>query len=234
METKTENKKRVAWNKGIKRSDEEKIKQKETLMRKYGVTNAFQIPSIKDKLTDIRNTDEWKNKVRETKKLRYGDENYNNFDKCLKTKNERYGNQNYNNMDKNIATKRRNNTFTSSNTEEIFYEFLVDKYGCYDVYRQYKESRYPFCCDFYIKSTDTFIELNLHPCHNFKIYNPNTDTEILNKLIERSMDSKYYAQVIKVWTYSDPLKFQTAKENNLNYIVFYSKEDVFEYMYKNE
>ena len=55
---------------------------------------------------------------------------------------------------------RENKTFNSSKQEDLFFKYLVDKYGENNVLRQYKEKRYPFNCDFYIKTTDTFIELN--------------------------------------------------------------------------
>ena len=234
MEEKTEKKKRVAWNKGKKRTEEEKQRQKETVMRKYGVPNVSQIPSVRKKISDSHQTDEWKQLVRDVKERRYGDPNYNNMDKTLKTKEDRYGNPNYNNMDKNVETKKKNNTFTSSKPEEIFYQFLVDKYGESDVIRQYKDfERYPFFCDFYVRSIDLFIELNLHPCHNFKRYDEDKDSDLLKILHDKSKSSKYYAQVIKVWTQSDPLKFSVAERNCLNYLVFYTKEEIFSYMKEN-
>lgn len=63
---------------------------------------------------------------------------------------------------KEYETKRKRGTFNASKPEDIYYSHLVEKYGADDVIRQYKDERYPFACDFYIKSKDTFIELNLN------------------------------------------------------------------------
>jgi len=43
-------------------------------------------------------------KAKQTKKERYGDENYNNTDKVRQTKKERYGDENYNNSEKAMET----------------------------------------------------------------------------------------------------------------------------------
>lgn len=62
-------------------------KYKETCFEKYNVVNTFQVSEIKSK-------------SRETKKLKYGDENFTNFEKVKKTKLIRYNDPNYNNIDK--------------------------------------------------------------------------------------------------------------------------------------
>lgn len=63
-------------------------------------------------------------------------------------------------------SKRTNNTFNASKPEEICYRHLCKLYGKSNIVRQYKDlTRYPFNCDFYIKSEDLFIELNLFPTH---------------------------------------------------------------------
>lgn len=62
---------------------------------------------------------------------------------------------------KEYATKLKNGTFNSSKPEDEFYEALAAKFGADDILRQYRDARYPFRCDFYVKSIDTFIELNL-------------------------------------------------------------------------
>lgn len=222
-------KKRVAWNKGMKRTEEEKEKQRATLLEKYGVTNAFLIKEVKATLDEARATDEWKARVRQTKLERYGDENYNNQDKMHKTKLERHGDQNYNNPEKTNETKRKNKTFNTSSYEVKFYEYLASQYGELHIHKQYKcDKRYPFACDFYIDTTDTFIELNIHPCHNFKPFDPNdqSDIENLAKLREKAKTSDYYKNTIMVWTEKDPLKISIAKANNLNYIMIYSPKEV--------
>jgi hypothetical protein len=66
-------------------------KRNNTTMEKYGCTNVFQAPQIISK-------------IKETKLLKYGDENYRNIDKALKTKEERYGDSHYNNKEQNQKT----------------------------------------------------------------------------------------------------------------------------------
>lgn len=59
-------------------------------------------------------------------------------------------------------TKKEHNTFNTSKPEDLFYEELKKLFTSDDIIRQHKDNiRYPFNCDFYIKSLDMFIELNL-------------------------------------------------------------------------
>lgn len=64
-----------AWNKGLPRTEEAKRKQKETTLLKYGVSNVSQAPEVKNKISISHSTDEWKDKVKQTKEIRYGDPN---------------------------------------------------------------------------------------------------------------------------------------------------------------
>ena len=219
-------KKRVAWNKGIKRTEEEKQKQKETVFKKYGVYNVSQVKEVRKKIHLSHSSQEWKDKVKKTKFDRYGDENYNNMTKNLQTKESRYGNKNYNNSNKNTETKRKNHTFNTSSQEIKFYDYLCNKYGKDDIIKEYKSEEYPFNCDFYIKSKDAYIELNIHPCHNFKPYNELEDKDELEKLKLKAQDSDYYKNIIYVWTVSDKLKLETAKNHKLNYTMIYTIKEL--------
>ena len=118
---------------------------------------------------------------------------------------------------------RKNGTFKSTKAEDRFYSLLLEKYAPEDVLRQYKDSRYPFNCDFYIKSEDLFIEINLHWTHGFRPYNPE-DSECQNQLLEwqeKAKTSQFYKNAIETWTVRDVKKLQVARENNLNYKVIY-------------
>ena len=77
-------------------------------------------------------------------------------------------------------TKTEHNSFNFSKVEEKYFNYLKNKYGEKDIIHQYKDSRYPFYCDFYIKSLDMFIELNLHWSHGGKLFKG--DNRDLNKL----------------------------------------------------
>lgn len=128
-----------------------------------------------------------------------------------------------NNPKKRAETMRKNNSFNSSKPEDKMLKELIEKYGEENVLTQYIEERYPFKCDFYIKSKDLFIELNAHWSHGFKPYDAN-DTECQERLKmwqEKAKTSKFYRQAIYVWTDLDVRKQRCAKENKLNYITIY-------------
>ena len=59
-------------------------------------------------------------------------------------------------------TKKQNHSFNTSSYEDVFYSKLLLIFDSEDIIRQYYDDRYPFNCDFYIKSKDLFIELNLN------------------------------------------------------------------------
>lgn len=132
-------------------------------------------------------------------------------------------------LEKQYITKSNNNSFNISNVEEQYYLYLIDKYGVDNVLRQYKDDRYPFLCDFYIKSEDLFIELNLHWTHGGHLFtNSDVDKVQLNTWKERALKSDFYKNAIETWTIRDVLKYNTAKENKLNYLVFYFEDDLYE------
>lgn len=123
--------------------------------------------------------------------------------------------------DKHIQTMKDNNSFKKSKDEEELYIKLCEQYGKENIIRQYSDERYPFNCDFYVKSEDLFIEVNIHPSHNTHPFNPEdkNDIELLEKLIEEN--TEWSRMIIDVWTVRDYKKQQIAKDNNLNYITIY-------------
>ena len=126
--------------------------------------------------------------------------------------------------EKMINTKRKNNTFNISQPEEQLYLLLKSKYS--DTIRQYKDTRYPFCCDFYIPSKDLFIELQLSWTHGAKPFNED-NVECQNQLNtwkQKSLTSQFYKNAIETWTIRDVNKRQTANQNHLNYIEVFSSD----------
>lgn len=128
----------------------------------------------------------------------------------------------------NWDSKKRNGTCPSSQPENKMYSILLDRFGKDDVFRNYNEDeRYPFACDFYIKSLDLFIEFNgiwFHGKHWFDENDPE-DLKIVNFWQSRCDDGHMaYGQAIKIWTCDDPMKRQTALDNNLNYLVFWKND----------
>ena len=169
---------------------------KETCLKKYGTEYVFQAESVK-------------NKIKQTNLEKYG---------------YSYPIQNQDIMLKSNQTKLVNKSFSSSKPEELFYEFLLQKYP--DVKRQYSDNRYPFNCDFYIPSIDLFVELNLswtHGKHPFDT-NSTTDNALLAAWKLKAKTSKYYEAAIETWTIRDQKKLKIAKQCRLNYITIYQED----------
>jgi len=259
---------------------ETKKKRKQTCLVKYG----NEIPS---------KLDEFKIKIKKTKEEKYGDENYNNSEKCKETCLEKYGVENIfsdlnfrkeweenritsirknsknennwvnrpeyinNNINKRIETclkkygvehytqskeaqitmnervekiwetKKKNNSTNSSKLEKEIFQILNKYYKC--VYKEYKDTRYPFRCDFYIKDLDLFIEYQGFFTHGHDIFLKTTnDLSLLSKWKAKCeiKGSDFYKNAIKIWTVSDVLKRKCAIDNKLNYLeIFDLNED---------
>lgn len=124
----------------------------------------------------------------------------------------------------------QNGTHNASAAEARMHKLLVDKYGEEDIIHPYKESRYPFNCDFYVKSEDLFIECNFHWTHGGKPYDPK-DLDCEDQLnywrykAENALDKdrNYYKNAIYTWTDLDVRKQKIAKQNNLNYLALYKE-----------
>ena len=152
-----------------------------------------------------------------------------------------------NELKKNIFLSKRyktlsvNKTAGKSKEECIILNSLSSKFK--NVEYQYNSDRYPFICDFYIPSLDLYIEYQgfwAHGKYNNKIYGPfdNENEEhikLLNIWKDKSNKSEAYKHAINVWTITDPLKRKTARQNNLNWIEFFTIEEFNEWItsYKN-
>ena len=124
-------------------------------------------------------------------------------------------------------TYKKNNTFNTSKQENEVYFKLLKIFNKDDVYRNFKDERYPFNCDFYIKSLDLFIECNFHWSHSGHWFKENNIDDI-NKLKlwkEKAVKSQYYKNAITTWTIRDVNKKITAEKQQLNYIVFWNYSD---------
>lgn len=237
-------------------SEKIKEKRRQTVIEKYGVENVFQASSTKEQIkqtclekygvSHYNKTLESKEQHRRTCLTRYGVEHYN---KTLEGKNRhkqtclnKYGVGSYTQTSqykeirkakqkdstaKQLATKRKNNTFNCSTAEKRYLKIFQSAFGTENVLAQYKEKRYPFLCDFYIKSKDLFIELNFIWTHGGKKFTGCTeDLKKLTKWQQKARFSKYYQNAIETWTVRDIAKWQKAQENNLNYLVFYTQKDL--------
>ena len=127
-----------------------------------------------------------------------------------------------------IETKKRRGTLNSSKAEKTAYTMLVDKFGKNDVEVQYRiDPRYPYACDFYIKSWDLFIELNASWLHGFHWFDEANEADLirLDAIIKKAEQGKpMYKRAVYIWTYDDLKKREMAEKNNLNYLVFWDND----------
>lgn len=128
-----------------------------------------------------------------------------------------------------LKARLKNHTINSSKPEKEFLNYLILKYGEDNIKTQYKSKEYPFPCDFYIHSTNTYVELNLYWMHGPKPFDPQDDSciELLKKWETKSQQSKTYKNAINVWTNRDVIKMEIAKLNNLNYITYYNVKELY-------
>lgn len=234
-----------ALDKWANKSEEEKhiisLKRRTTTFEKFGVEHPMHSEEIKEKkartcLERYGDVNCMKNeniafKVQQTLKDRYG-ENYMHHPKILNnlrcTNLEKYGEewacQNDDVKDRIRQSKRVHGTFCSSKWEEMIYLELLKIFKEEDIDRQHKDERYPWACDFYISSVDTFIEIQgfwTHGGHPFD-ENSEDDLEKLRRWSEQS-GKKIYKTAIDVWTVKDVLKRQTAKTNGLRYVEIFGR-----------
>lgn len=232
------------------KSEESKEKRIQTNIKKYGVPYTSQSEIIRKK-TEKTNLSKYgfkhasqsefiKNKIAKTNMERYGVKSTLQLDsvkeKITKTNLQRYGVPNYQQTteskkkqskkmievkSKILQTKIKNGTLKTSKPEQNLHQELLNLFD--NVQIQFDSKEYPFACDFYIPERKLYIELNASWTHNSAWYNENNleHNEIANKW---SNSSAYYKQAHKTWTYYDVKKRQAAKENNLNYLVFWQPD----------
>ena len=201
-----------------------KEKARSTINNLYGVDNVFQSEEIKDKIKQSliekygvdhpSKSQEIKNRIKEKNLLNLG------VEWPLQSKDV---------VKKVIDSKKKNKTISSSSLEDALHLLLLQNFSTDDVERHdNSHSRYPFSCDFYIKSRDLFLELNAHWTHGFHWFNPDSeeDQKRLNHLKDNLDSSKFYQSAYQVWTQADQKKKQYAKDNNLNYVVLWNKQDI--------
>lgn len=154
------------------------------------------------------------------------------YDKSKETLFQRYGvyNPSYSEfiINKKYESKIYHKTYGTSKEEEEIYKLLCEKYG--EVKRQYKSVKYPFACDFFIPSIDTYIEYQGFWTHGREIYNQNNPRHQTKLNLWKSKNKPQYIKAIRDWTERDPLKRKTAKDNGLNWIEFFSMKEFVQWL----
>ena len=229
-------------------SDDYKQKNKEWL-DKHGVINAFQIEEIKEKSKQTMierrgvpynsQTKEWVQSVKQTWQDKTPEElvdikikRQNTYEEKTSYKSPA---QNPEVIKKMLESKKQHNGIFSSIEEDKMYELIINK--GYTVERQYKSKVYPFYCDFYINELDLYIEYQGYPVHGkdgkniLGPYNENLleHQQLVSKWKEKSVllenYENWYISAINTWTVRDPLKRETAKKNNLNWMEFFTIDE---------
>ena len=195
----------------IFQSEKNKEKLNEWIIRHGGQTNVFQ-------------TDVVKRKSRQTMQTKY------NAD-CSMHSDEIKAKYDFNSINsKGNETKRKNGTFNTSKPEDQSYQLLCEHFSEEDVLRQHHSDKYPYNCDFYVKSLDLWIECNYNWTHGGHFFDPacEDDQNTLQKW--RDKNTKFYNIAIDVWTRRDPQKLKTAKDNDLKYIVFWKVQELINWL----
>ena len=205
-------------------------KHEQTCLNRYDVKHHNQVREIAEKISKTKKLPETQAKYEATMIERHGNKNPNLVpeirEKYTSTLMRNHGVTNPLKSReiwlKRLNTMKRNGSFYTSRAEELVYDRLVSKYGKDDVFREYRdEYRYPFNCDFYVKSIDLFVEVNCHPSHGPHPFNIN-DEEDVNMLRElEQQNTSWSNMIIDVWTIRDVNKLLVAKNNNLNYETIY-------------
>lgn len=115
--------------------------------------------------------------------------------------------------------------FRQSPQEFYVASMLFARFGKSDVFYQYgihpSDRRYPYNCDFYIRSLDLFIELNGHYSHGGHWFDPSNHDDQLRVSHLIGSGSKRAENAVKVWTVVDPEKRLCAKRSGIRYLVFW-------------
>lgn len=120
-------------------------------------------------------------------------------------------------------TKKLKGSFHVSKPERIVYDLLLKKFGESNVFREYRSNQYPFSCDFWVKSFDLYIELNIYVTHGGHWFDPENveDLKRLEYIKSKIRPGNLYQKMVYVWTESDVKKRKIAIQNKLNYCVFW-------------
>ena len=211
-------------------------KYKQTCLKIYGTECPFTNEQIKKQINDKWNT---KSKEEQAKIIQTRKNTINaKSDEEKQIINQKHKDAYNNKSDlekqqinqKRNNTKRKNHSFKTSKIEDTCYIILKEIYN--DVIRSYSTEKYPYNCDFYIPSKDMYIECNFHWTHGYMKYDGRKTfcKQQLQKWKERAKTSKYFENAIYTWTVRDVQKFKIAKQNKLNYLVFYNYHDFDEYI----
>lgn len=226
-------------------SPEVRERMRAGLVEKLGVEHALESDEVKAAMVE-RSQETWgvdwpcqsedvKQKIRETCRERYGVNWPVQSDVArvhtIETCRERYGVDSVMQCEDFVArafeTRRKNGTLSTSAPEDQLYELLCERFGEEDVVRQYRDARYPFACDFYVRSFDLFIELNASWTHGGHWFDAESDEDqaVLDKWRMRAdAGHPFYAAAIETWTVRDVRKRACMMSNGIKVLVFWDND----------
>lgn len=226
---------------------ETREKAKQTKLERYGDENYNNVEQFKKTCLERYGCEvpaqnkEIRERQIQTSFERYG--GHFNKEQVSKTMQEKYGvewftqtniiKEKHNTLEareKQYKTKKKNKSFNTSKQEKECLELISKIYP--DVLVQYRSEKYPFNCDFYIPSIDTYIEYNGSWTHGGHPFNQDDkkDIDTLNFWKEKAKSSNFYKNAIRTWTERDVNKRNYAKSNNLNFYEFYCVNDLKEFL----
>ena len=178
-------------------------------------------------------------KIQATKLERYGDAYYTNKEKYYEAISHRTAEDRCKIRMKYMETMRKRGKLglNVSEWEQSLVDRIREVFPEYTIVQQYKEERYPYLCDCYIKELDLFIEFNGSFYHNYKPFVESI--EMIEEYDDMVARSELLENIANKWRYIDPEKRRIAEMNNLNFIEYWedSTEDIVElierYTHKN-
>lgn len=230
------------------KTEEFRERGKQTMMEKYGVENYCYAEDFKDKVKQTcqekygvdyaSQSPEFRERVAKTNLERYGHTCNLASPDGIKKKTETWlkhlGVDHPSKcpavVEKQWESKKRNGHAASSKGEEFIKGKLLEKF--HNVKFNYKETRYPFHCDFYLPDFDIFIEyqgFEGHGEHPFDYNNPDDIAKLLfwaERADRKKLDKRNkYLAYVHTWVERDPMKRECARKNKLKWFEFFTLED---------
>lgn len=119
-------------------------------------------------------------------------------------------------------SNKQTHNFKASQDEVEAYNKLLTKFT--NVHKNWKTSKYPWYCDFYIEDIDTYIELNTGVFHWSEPFK-GSSKQLKTLEVLKNKNTEFWDRVIYIWTESDVEKRNTANKNKLNYLEFYTMDE---------
>ena len=112
-------------------------------------------------------------------------------------------------------------------SDEQFFMNELSKLNISYKYQYYGNDLYPYKCDFYLDKFNIWIELNISPFHDNHFYDSTNIDDIaqLELLKQKAKTSSWHESKMRIWL-KDVEKRDTATQNNLNYVVLWSRKEL--------